>query len=234
MELLKKALIIEDDADIRKLLELHLKDMQFSIETAADGKQGLSMALSNPFDFIILDIMLPGMDGIDICKEIRYKNIKTPIMMLTSRSEEIDKVVALESGADDYMTKPFGTRELQARVKAILRRSPAISDGQDANKIFDIEGLHIDLGKRVVKKNNVTLSLTPKEFELIALFIQNPGKTYSRIDLLDLVWKYSYEGYEHTVNSHINRLRSKIEDDMNNPQFILTSWGIGYRFKELK
>ncbi|MBI1265810.1 MAG: response regulator [Cryomorphaceae bacterium] len=231
---MKKALIIEDDADIRKLLELHLKDMQFSIETAADGKQGLSMALSNPFDFIILDIMLPGMDGIDICKEIRYKNIKTPIMMLTSRSEEIDKVVALESGADDYMTKPFGTRELQARVKAILRRSPAISDGQDANKIFDIEGLHIDLGKRVVKKNNVTLSLTPKEFELIALFIQNPGKTYSRIDLLDLVWKYSYEGYEHTVNSHINRLRSKIEDDMNNPQFILTSWGIGYRFKELK
>jgi two-component system, OmpR family, alkaline phosphatase synthesis response regulator PhoP len=143
-------------------------------------------------------------------------------------------VVALESGADDYMTKPFGTRELQARVKAILRRSPAISDAQDANKIFEIEDLHIDLGKRVVKKNNVTLSLTPKEFELIALFIQNPGKTYSRIDLLDLVWKYSYEGYEHTVNSHINRLRSKIEDDMNNPQFILTSWGIGYRFKELK
>lgn len=233
MESLKKALIVEDDADIRKLLEMHLKDMQFSIITAADGKQGLSLALTNNFDFIILDIMLPGMDGVDICKAIRHKNIQTPIMMLTSRSEEIDKVLALETGADDYMTKPFGTRELQARVKAILRRSPNVGDKHESNLIYDIEGLHIDLGKRVVKKNGTLLSLTPKEFELLALLIQNPGKTYSRIDLLDLVWKYSYEGYEHTVNSHINRLRSKIEDDMNHPQFILTSWGVGYRFKEL-
>lgn len=234
MEVKKKALIVEDDADIRKLLEMHLKDMHFNIDTAADGKQGLSLALSNHYDFIILDIMLPGMDGVDICKEIRHKNILTPIMMLTSRSEEIDKVVALESGADDYMTKPFGTRELQARVKAILRRAPGGIEASEDHKVFNFDNIHIDLGKRIVKKNGINLSLTPKEFELVALFVQNPGKTYSRIDLLDLVWKYSYEGYEHTVNSHINRLRSKIEDDMNNPQFILTSWGVGYRFKELK
>ncbi|MFM1932876.1 MAG: hypothetical protein RL226_2179 [Bacteroidota bacterium] len=231
MESMKKALIVEDDADIRRLLELHLRDLYFEVTSASDGMQGLALALSSSFDFIILDIMLPRMDGIDLCKELRNRKLTVPIMMLTSRSEEIDKVVALETGADDYMTKPFGTRELQARIKAIMRRMPESTPTE--SKLLQIDELTIDLAKRLVKKNATTLQLTPKEFELLALLVQNPGKTYSRLDLLELIWNYNYEGYEHTVNSHINRLRRKIEADIHNPQYILTSWGIGYRFKEI-
>jgi len=230
----KKVLLVEDELDIHKLIKLHLNDMQFDVESAFDGANGLSKALNNEYDFIILDIMLPGIDGIEICREIRRSNTQTPIMMLTSKSEEIDKVVALETGADDYMTKPFGARELQARVKAILRRFPL--EGLNNSKLkrpYEVDGLFVDVNKRMVKKNGLTLSLTPKEFDLLALFIQNPGKTYSRMDLLEQIWNYTHDGYEHTVNSHMNRLRHKVEDDMNNPKFILTSWGVGYRFREI-
>jgi two-component system, OmpR family, alkaline phosphatase synthesis response regulator PhoP len=228
----KRALVVEDEKDIHKLITLHLADLNFEVDGAFNGEEGLKKALLNDYDFIVLDIMLPGMDGIEVCKQIRHGNRSTPIMMLTSKSEEIDKVLALETGADDYMTKPFGARELQARVKAILRRVPILDAAQKNQNICEMDGLMVDLGKRIVKKNGETLNLTPKEFDLLSLFIQNPGKTYSRMDLLEQVWNYTYEGYEHTVNSHMNRLRHKVEDDMNNPKFILTTWGVGYRFRE--
>jgi two-component system, OmpR family, alkaline phosphatase synthesis response regulator PhoP len=230
---LKRVLIIEDDKDISRLLQLQLTDMQFEADTAYDGIEGLKKALSGNYDFIMIDLMLPGMDGLEICRQIRINKLDTPVMMLTSRSEEIDKVLGLETGADDYMTKPFSSRELQARIKAIMRRvNIPQTDVKSGIKIFEVDELFVDLEKRIVKVRNESLNLTPKEFELLALLIQNPGKTYSRMDLLNLVWNYNFEGYEHTVNSHINRLRSKIEVDMNKPQYVLTTWGVGYRFKE--
>jgi two-component system, OmpR family, alkaline phosphatase synthesis response regulator PhoP len=230
---LKRVLIIEDDKDISRLLQLQLTDMQFEADTAYDGNDGLKKALSGNYDFIMIDLMLPGMDGLEICRQIRMNKLDTPVMMLTSRSEEIDKVLGLETGADDYMTKPFSSRELQARIKAIMRRvNIPQTEAKSGIKIFEVDELFVDLEKRIVKVRNESLNLTPKEFELLALLIQNPGKTYSRMDLLNLVWNYNFEGYEHTVNSHINRLRSKIEVDMNKPQYVLTTWGVGYRFKE--
>ncbi len=230
---LKRVLIIEDDKDISRLLQLQLTDMQFEVDMAYEGNDGLKKALSGNYDFIMIDLMLPGMDGLEICRQIRINKLETPVMMLTSRSEEIDKVLGLETGADDYMTKPFSSRELQARIKAIMRRvNIPQADVKIGIKIFEVDELFVDLEKRIVKVKNESLNLTPKEFELLALLIQNPGKTYSRMDLLNLVWNYNFEGYEHTVNSHINRLRSKIEVDMNKPQYVLTTWGVGYRFKE--
>lgn len=231
---MKKVLIIEDDRDINKLLQLHLADMNFEVFPEYDGKAGFMKGVNEEFDFIILDIMLPEMDGFDVCRQLRAEKVNTPILMLTSKSEEIDKVVGLETGADDYMTKPFSIRELEARVKAIMRRSELSSAGKSSGPkaVIDVESLHIDPGKRLVKKNDETLNLTPKEFDLLVLLASNPGRTYSRMDLLNQVWNYDFDGYEHTVNSHINRLRTKVEDDINNPQFVLTTWGVGYRFKE--
>ena len=229
---MKKVLVIEDDRDISKLLQVHLSDLNFEVTPAYDGKSGLLAGLNERFDFIILDIMLPEMDGFDVCRQLRIEKVDTPILMLTSKSEEIDKVVGLETGADDYMTKPFSPRELEARMKAILRRTEAAPKVPSKAQTLQIGNLTIDPTKRVVKKGDIVLSLTPKEFELLVLLATNPGKTYSRMDLLNEVWNYDFDGYEHTVNSHINRLRGKVEDDMNNPSYILTTWGVGYRFCE--
>ncbi|MFT4679825.1 MAG: two-component system alkaline phosphatase synthesis response regulator PhoP [Flavobacteriales bacterium] len=231
---MKKVLIIEDDQDISKLLQIHLKDMDFEVQAVYNGKEGLLEATNNNFDFIILDIMLPEMDGFEVCRQLRIEKNHTPILMLTSKSEEIDKVVGLETGADDYMTKPFSIRELEARVKAIMRRSvlatPSAND--KTSRKIELDGLLIEPDSRTVKKNGERLSLTPKEFDLLVLLASNPGRTYSRMDLLNEVWNYDFEGYEHTVNSHINRLRGKVEDDINEPTYILTAWGVGYRFRE--
>ncbi len=231
---MKKVLIIEDDKDISKLLQIHLADMGFEAHPVFNGKEGLLEATNTSYDFIILDIMLPEMDGFEVCRQLRMDKNHTPILMLTSKSEEIDKVVGLETGADDYMTKPFSIRELEARVKAIMRRSvlaqPSANDQTDRK--IEIDNLLIEPERRSVKKNGERLSLTPKEFDLLVLLASNPGRTYSRMDLLNEVWNYDFEGYEHTVNSHINRLRGKVEDDINDPTFILTAWGVGYRFRE--
>lgn len=231
---MKRALIVEDDIDISRLLQVHLKDMGFEVDTAFDGKNGLMKGLNAPFDFIILDIMLPEMDGFDVCRNLRIEKVNTPILMLTSKSEEIDKVVGLETGADDYMTKPFSVRELEARIKAIMRRfEQSDSDKpKTATGIIEVDDLFINPSRRVVKKAGESLNLTPKEFDVLVLLASNPGKTYSRMDLLNEVWNYDFEGYEHTVNSHINRLRGKVETDINHPQFVLTTWGVGYRFRE--
>jgi len=235
MEKSKHVLIIEDDPNIIELLEIHLKDLGYDLDKAMDGQKGLQKALDKSYSLIILDVMLPGMDGLEVCRRIRSKNEYTPILMLTAKSEELDKVLGLELGADEYITKPFSIRELIARVKALFRRmevNKSQSDESEGEDVLDFGDLNIDLKKRKVTLSGKLLDLTAKEFDLLALFARNPGRTYSRNELLDLVWGYQFSGYDHTVNSHINRLRSKIEKDHSNPVFIKTVWGYGYRFAE--
>ncbi|AOW10760.1 response regulator transcription factor [Flavobacterium gilvum] len=228
------ALIIEDDQNISDLISIHLSDMEFEVDTAFDGKSGLLKALNNNYKIIILDVRLPELDGLEVCKRLRQEKVQTPILMVTSKSEEIDKIIGLEIGADDYLTKPFGIRELIARVKAILRRTEMTKERpkEIADQEMRISGLFINLDKRIVEVHDKRVELSPKEFDLLVLLASNPGRIYSRTQFLELVWGYQFEGYEHTVNSHINRLRAKIETDPNNPEFILTSWGVGYKFRE--
>jgi len=229
---LKKVLVIEDDKSIADLLEIHLKDLNCEVTTNLDGSEGLKTATSEPFDLIVLDLMLPKVDGLEICKEVRRKDIYTPILMLTARSEEMDKVLGLEVGADDYLTKPFSIREFIARAKAILRRVEAIQKEIGSDADIKVNDLTIEASKRKVTLRGDRIDLTPKEFDLLHLLASHPGKTYTREQLLNILWGYQYNGYEHTVNSHINRLRSKIEPDISKPTYILTSWGVGYRFNE--
>jgi DNA-binding response OmpR family regulator len=231
---MKNVLFVEDDKSISDLLEIHLKDMGCKVTKTLDGEAGLKEALSENYDFIVLDLMLPKLDGLEICKEVRRKDIYTPILMLTSKSEEIDKVIGLEVGADDYLTKPFGIREFIARVKAIFRRIEAIQKETDNENDIITGPLTIEVTKRKVILNGERIDLTPKEFDLLHLLASHPGRTYTREQLLSLLWGYQYNGYEHTVNSHINRLRTKIESDLSNPKYILTSWGVGYRFNEIE
>ena len=231
---MKKVLIIEDDYTIADLLEIHLADLNCIITKCSDGEDGLKNAITNTYDLIVLDLMLPNLDGLEICKEIRKKEIYTPVLMLTSKSEEIDKVLGLEVGADDYLTKPFGIREFIARVKAIFRRIEAIQQETGNPNDISAGNIKIEVSKKRVTLNGERIDLTPKEFDLLFLLASHPGKTYTREQLLDLLWGYQYNGYEHTVNSHINRLRSKIENDLSNPNYILTSWGVGYRFNEIE
>lgn len=231
---MKKVLIIEDDAEIIHLLEIHLRDLRCSITTAQRGDEGLRKAIEEVPDLIILDVMLPEMDGIEVCQKIRANHVASPILMLTARSEEIDKVLGLEVGADDYLTKPFSIREFIARVKAIFRREKMYIQPQDQlhGKIMHFGPLSLDVEMRKVVLNENKIELSPKEFDLLVLLCSNPGKSYTRTQLLNMIWGYDFKGYEHTVNSHINRLRSKIEPDMGNPNFILTTWGVGYKFNE--
>ena len=228
---MKKILIIEDDLEIIKLLEIHLTDLIYTTSKAMDGEHGLKMALENDYDLILLDLTLPTMDGIEICKRLRLKK-NTPIIMLTAKSEEIDRVLGLEIGADDYITKPFSIRELLARIKAVMRRSEIKVSKEQSSSSITAEGIYIDIDKRKVLLGDQKIELSPKEFELLVLMASNPGRNYTRTELLNMIWGYNFEGYEHTVNSHINRLRAKIEFDMAYPTFILTTWGVGYKFNE--
>ena len=227
-------LIIEDDQDISHLLELHLRDMSFGVETAADGIRGLAMAQQGKFDLIILDLMLPKLDGLEVCKRLRGGANHTPLLMLTAKSTELDRIIGLELGADDYLTKPFSIRELLARVKAILRRVSMQGEtppetGTDRIKV---NGLSIDPLRHQVMIDGASIDLTAREFDLLHYFARNPGRVLSRAQLLDQVWGYGHDGYEHTVNSHINRLRKKIELDPEHARYILTVWGVGYKFTE--
>ena len=225
--------MVEDDKHLIELVDIHLKDINCDTTKISNGKEGLQKGLTQNFDLIILDIMLPDMDGFEICRQLRAEKNKTPILMLTARSEEIDKIIGLETGADDYMTKPFSVRELVARVKAILRRSEISSQSiSSEDKAIEYGDLFIDPAKRKTLLKGSKLDLTPKEFDLLYLFVCNPGKNYSREVLLQKVWGLEFKGYEHTVNSHINRLRAKIEPDISQPVYILTTWGVGYRFTD--
>ncbi len=230
---MKKILIIEDDIAIAKLIEYNLLDSHYNVTTCLDGLDGLNKTLEEDFSLIILDLTLPNLNGIEICKVIR-KHKQTPIIMLTARSNEIDKVLGLELGADDYITKPFSVRELLARVAAVIRRNTTVinSKKHDIHDKLQFEELYIDIEKRKVIINSEKINLSPKEFELLVLMASTPGKVFSRDTLLDLIWGYDFDGYRHTVNSHINRLRSKIETNTDAPKFILTSWGVGYKFNE--
>lgn len=231
---MNKVLVIEDDPEIVDLLEIHLKDLSCELIKTYNGEDGLKALKSNTPDLVILDVMLPGIDGMEVCRRIRGTQNNVPVLMLTAKSEEIDKVLGLEIGADDYLTKPFSIREFIARVKAIFRRTQMMKEALSPNgvNVIEVEELKIDIEMRKVTIGGQKVELSPKEFELLILLASNPGKSYNRSRLLNLVWGYDFEGYEHTVNSHINRLRAKIEPDMANPTYILTTWGVGYKFNE--
>ncbi len=230
----RKILVIEDDHDIAELVALHLRDEGYDVEVQHNGKDGLIAALSGQYDLLILDLMLPGTDGLSICRALRSEACYMPILMLTAKSSELDRVLGLEMGADDYLIKPFSIRELVARVKALFRRLEAMGTTpcESPRETLDCGELHIDVVRRTVTAGNQPVELTAKEFELLLFFAQHPGRVYSRVQLLDQVWGYGHEGYEHTVNSHINRLRAKIEQDPAKPHYVLTVWGVGYKFTE--
>ena len=229
---MKNILLVEDDPQITTLLNLHLNSPAHSLTSCGKGQEALKKIESNEYDLIILDVMLPDISGLSICKKLRDNANQTPIIMLTSRSDESDKVLALEMGADDYITKPFGILELMARTKALLRRTYPEENAKAESVFIDYKSLHIDKIKRKVLLAGAKLDLTLKEFDLLFLLASNPGKPFSRKELLEQVWGFAFQGYEHTVTAHINRLRIKIEPDPNTPVYILTSWGIGYRFAE--
>jgi len=235
-----KALIVEDSQDIAQLVQIQLQDIDCQADIANDGQKGLELFQQNQYDIIILDLMLPILDGISVCKEIRSEDPCIPILMLTSKSSELDRIVGLEMGADDYLTKPFSMLELLARIKALFRRVEALeakqakTDNHDSSsaKIIELDQLRIDESKREVSIKGQQVDLTAREFALLLYFARHPGQVFSRIQLLDAVWGYSHDGYEHTVNSHINRLRAKIERDPSEPDYILTVWGVGYKLNE--
>jgi DNA-binding response OmpR family regulator len=229
----RRILVIEDQRDIAELIALHLRDLGHEVECVHDGVQGLEAARGGHHDLIVLDGMLPGRDGLDVLRALRLDRIDTPVLMLTARSGEIDRVLGLELGADDYLTKPFSIPELQARVKAILRRierRPAPAANPDERLEFG--ELSIDTASREVRLRGRPVPLTAREFDLLLHFARNPGRAFTRMQLLDAVWGTTFEGYEHNVNTHINRLRGKIETDPADPRYVLTVRGVGYRFTD--
>ncbi len=227
--------MIEDDPAIVGLVKVCLSDLPGTLTATSSGTDGLHLFKQQPFDVCILDVMLPGSDGMRLCQEIRAFDTQTPILMLTAKSEERDIVAGLEAGADDYLIKPFGQSELLARIRTLLRRTErSLVDNPAAQKpvLYVYKDLAMDLDKRYVTLGGNRIELTPKEFDLLALLVQNPGKSFSRKELLRLVWGYTFAGYEHTVTAHVNRLRSKIEPSFAQPEYILTAWGVGYRFAD--
>lgn len=230
----KKILVVEDQRDIADLIAMHLHDLGHQVDCVHDGVNGYDAAHSSRYDLIVLDVMLPGRDGLDIVRELRIERVKTPVLMLTARSSEIDRVLGLELGADDYLTKPFSIPELQARVKAMLRRvdmhAPAAAT--DPHARMEVGELLVDCVSREARLGGRPIPLTAREFDLLAHFARNPGRAFTRMQLLDAVWGTTFEGYEHNVNTHINRLRAKIETDPANPRYVLTVRGVGYRFTD--
>jgi two-component system alkaline phosphatase synthesis response regulator PhoP len=227
-------LVVEDDENISTAISEYFSRAGYNVRTAEDGVSGVKAALDDPPDAVVLDLMLPKMDGLAVCRELREKVSYLPILMLTAKDDIVDKVLGLEMGADDYITKPFSLRELEARIKSVLRRSRNASSSNGANDEAPIVrgSLRIDPAKREVTIGERQVELTPKEFDLLRLFASNPGRVFPRKYLLEKIWDYSYEGYDRTIDSHINRLRAKIEDNPENPQMVLTVWGIGYKFSD--
>jgi len=228
----KQILVIEDEYDIAQLIKIHLSEICQNVQLVHDGEQGLKMALAQSWDAIILDLKLPNMDGLEICRRIRGQSNYVPILMLTAKSTELDRVLGLELGADDYVAKPFSVMELTARVKALLRRFDASQGYQLPHPIPSLRfaGLEIRTEQRTVMVDGQEITLTAKEFDLLHFFASHPDKVFNRSQLLDQVWGYGHDGYEHTVNSHMNRLRTKIEKDSHQPKYIKTIWGVGYKF----
>ena len=230
----KRILIIEDNEDLAQLLALHLRDLQHTTQLCFDGISGLEQVQQHQFELVILDLMLPGLDGLSICRHIRAQQDYTAILMLTAKASEYDRVLGLETGADDYVTKPFSITEVLARIKAIFRRVDAMKSVQkeEVSETIDHGNLVINLDQHSVMIAGCLIDLTVREFDLLEFFARRPGRVYTRSELLDQVWGYGHDGYEHTVNSHINRLRVKIETDPKQPVYIQTVWGVGYKFSE--
>jgi DNA-binding response OmpR family regulator len=226
-----RVLLIEDDADIASLVRIHLEDANYEVAVAADGRSGLEAALRYPRDLLILDLSLPDLDGLAICQQLTHLEARPLILMLTARCAELDRVRGLELGADDYLTKPFSILELMARVRALFRRPPVRTNAaQDAPHVFAAGGLLLDSWQRCVHLAGNRLALTAREFDLLIWFVKHPNRIFSRTELLDAVWGAGYDGYEHTVNSHLNRLRSKLERDASRPLVLVTVRGGGYKF----
>lgn len=229
----RNILVIEDNPEIAGLLSLHLRDIGCDVQAEPDGLAGLTRARAERPDLIVLDLMLPGLDGLEICRRLRSGADDTPILMLTARSTEADRVAGLDIGADDYLTKPFSIPEFLARVKAIFRRQDRLVRQAGADRAAIRAGaLHIDPERRTVRRDGADIELTATEFDLLVQFAGNPGRVYTRAQLLDLVWGHNNASFEHTVNSHINRLRAKIERDPAKPDHVLTVWGVGYKFSD--
>lgn len=228
-----RILVVEDQKDIAELIAMHLRDLGHRVDLVHDGNAGLKAAQSGEYAMMVLDVMLPGRDGLEVVKTLRMERNATPVLMLTARSTELDRVLGLELGADDYLTKPFSIPELQARVKAMLRRRDmARQPAQLEDERIVAGDLAIDCASRDVRLGGRSLNLTSKEFDLLAHLARHPGRVFTRVQLLDAVWGTTYEGYEHNVNTHINRLRAKVELDPANPRYVLTVRGVGYRFTE--
>ncbi len=227
----KRILIVEDDVDIARLVQLQLRDIDCDSVIIDNGQQALEhLQQPQEYDMLILDIMLPDCDGLLICQQVRSTNKYIPILMLTARSSEYDRVLGLDTGADDYLTKPFSFIELSARVKALFRRSATQAESGGSNpETIDLGKLKIDLKTRRVLVDDKLVELTAREFDLLYHFAMNPGQVFTRSQLLRDVWGYHHDGYEHTVNTHINRLRNKIEKQPQNPDHIITVWGVGYQ-----
>lgn len=223
-----KILVVDDEKIIVKGIRFNLQN-EYDVDVGYDGEQALEMARTNEYDLIILDLMMPKMDGLQVCLKIREFS-DVPIIMLTARSEDADKIIGLESGADDYITKPFNILELKARIRALIRRSGMKEKQQKKvdSEILTVGGLSLDLAKRIARKEEIEVPLTVREFDLLELFMRNPGRVYSRDSLLDLVWGYDFEGDPRTVDVHVRRLREKVEKDSANPTIICTKWGVGY------
>jgi DNA-binding response OmpR family regulator len=229
-------LVAEDQADIRELLVMNLRGAGYEVSAVADGAAALASQSEQASDLLVLDLMMPGLDGLEVCKALRARGRSTPILMLTAKSTELDRVLGLELGADDYLTKPFSLAELLARVKALLRRADLLraaqsNAGADARTIRN-GSLEILPAKRQVRFRGAQIEFTALEFDLLLHFATHPGHVFSRSQLLDSVWGYSHDGYEHTVTTHINRLRNKLEADPMRPELILTVRGAGYKMRD--
>lgn len=231
MQAPSRILVIEDDDDIAKMLALNLRAEGFEVAIEGSGEGGLARLRREPPQLLVLDLMLPGVDGLQVCRKVRESADYIPIIILSAKSSETQRVLGLELGADDYLTKPFSMAELVARVHAVLRRMEAAEQlAASRAGVIRRGALSIDPVAREVRMGERAVALTAKEFDLLAFFARNAGRVFKRVELLDHVWGYAHDGYEHTVNSHINRLRNKIEDDPADPRYILTVWGIGYKF----
>lgn len=228
----QSVLVVEDERELALVIQRHVEELGYEVQVASSGERALEAASSRSFDLVLLDIMLPGIDGLDVCRRLRAAKMYMPVIMLTARSSEVDKVLGLETGADDYITKPFGLKELGARIRAMFRRAETHGQGGQAGTAPITVGnvLWIAPDSREVRVRGQDLALTQKEFDLLLHFVRNPGRVYTRAQLLDAVWGYTHDGYEHAVNCHINRLRAKIERDPGAPELLLTAWGVGYKF----
>lgn len=226
----RKILIVEDEDSIRKFVKINLERAEFQVLEADTGEKGIEIARKEDIDILVLDIMLPGIDGFEVCKILREEYPKIGIIMLTAKSQDIDKIMGLEYGTDDYMTKPFNPTELVLRVKSLARRMD-IRHGEDDESILEFGPFRIDKYSRQFFKNGVEMDLTPTEFSIAKLFIENPGKAFERDEILNLIWGYDFVGDSKIVDVNIRRLRAKIEEDPSKPEYIETVWGLGYRWK---